>query len=111
MLTAKKGEGGIVIAGELLPAWNWRGLHPSPSESAWPMKACLPALRCGIEACRRFPWRCSESLWGEVPLIRFWRLVSFDVVFTKFADESGLASKSVNTGHCPVPASKSEKVG
>ena len=33
---AKKVEGGIVIAGELLPAWTWRGLHPSPLESAGP---------------------------------------------------------------------------
>ena len=31
--------------------------------------------------------------------------------FTEDADESGLVSKSVNTGHCHVPASKSEKVG
>ena len=41
----------------------------------------------------------------------FLRLASFDMVITKFADESGLVSKSENTGHCPVFASKSEKVG
>ena len=48
---------------------------------------------------------------GENPSIRSWRPASFDENFTEDADESGPVSKSVNTGHCPVSASKSEKVG
>ena len=68
------------------------------------------ALRFGIEALRRTPG-VLEGLWGENPLIRSWRPASFDENFTEDADESGPVSKSVNTGHCLVPASKSEKVG
>ena len=48
---------------------------------------------------------------ARTPLIRSWRAASFDENVTEDANESGLVSKSVNTGHCPVPAMKSEKVG